>query len=229
MNAVDPNYQVLFDEARANYISGRFPDAAVTFEHLVQLTLKNHDIDNVVYFSYRAAGAWRKAGEEVKAMKVYKDLIMILGKHIIGKAKSYVSNSDNPKELAESLKLLLEISRVFQPSEIQSITTELVKTNFELAKEPDRRISEKKTLVETSIQLLRSINAPQDEINALLKFLADIYVQSGHQTLMDGGLDVEYVAAREYENAAKLYEELKEYKTADSLRKRAKELIEQSN
>ena len=72
MSDSEKKMNILIEEANANYKANRYKDAARTFEHLITLAIQSEELEEAIYFAYRAADCWRKnkngvegVGEEI--------------------------------------------------------------------------------------------------------------------------------------------------------------------
>ena len=53
MTTEDIEFKTFLDEAEAHYTTGRYVDAAKTFEHLSSLCAKADQIEDMLYFIYK--------------------------------------------------------------------------------------------------------------------------------------------------------------------------------
>ncbi len=220
----EPNFKIYLDEAEYNLQASRFPEAAVTFEHIVQLCIKHGETTKAIYFCYRAIDAWSRVDNKLKMARLYQHLGKLAFNEAYLTSQEIVTHTINKKEKIEALELMAEILRVMDPEKRMFAIKDLVRLNLELSEEPDRPISERKAIVQRTISLIHEIGETE-LLRRVTRRLAQLHLDYGQLVMEQNGLDAEFVAAKEYETAAKLFESIGEKKTAEALRNKAKEII----
>ncbi len=221
----DPNYADYLQEADDNYKANRFRDSAAMYEHLMELSLKHNDPHKALYFGFRAIDAWQRENNLLRVARIYHDLGRLSFSQALRNSQVVATKTKNKKERIEALRLMASILQVWDPEKRVFAIKDLVKLNLELSEEKDRPLAERRVILSETAEIVKDLG-DEDLLNRVKRRLAQIHIEVGQDALQNNGLDTEHVAAREYEIAAKLYQEIGDNKTAKALLKKSKDLLQ---
>ncbi len=193
----DIQFRTILDEANAHYTTGRYVDAAKTFEHLSSVCVKNENFEDMLYFTYRALKAWEFSNKNENIIKLYQRIGILSLKFStknamdlavnctdsITKAKYYNIIQNNLKFLNEDERRIPIVNELIQLYENILIVTD----NY----------NNKKDLFEKIIDLADDI----DNINLKNKYtmiLAKSIEKEGDWQLKNSSFDAEEIANRLY-------------------------------
>ncbi len=220
----DPNYADYLQEADDNYKANRFRDSAAMYEHLMELSIRHKDPHKALYFGFRAIDAWEREKNRLRVARIYHDLGRLSFSQALHNSQAVATKTKNKKERIEALRLMASILQVWDPEKRVFAIKDLVKLNLELSEEKDRPLTERRAILTETAEIVKDLG-DEDLLNRVKRRLAQIHIEVGQDALEKNGLDTEHVAAREYEKAAKLYQEIGDEKTAKALLQKSKDLL----
>ncbi|MEX2737903.1 MAG: hypothetical protein Q6356_002410 [Candidatus Wukongarchaeota archaeon] len=204
-------------EAERNLEVGRWKDSASAFEYLMREKMKINDLKGALESAAKALFCWQKLEDITRSAKLLEETGIMSFKHaaeffeIIAKedkriferaAKCYAAIGDI-KRMKQSLKKALKV--YFGEAE------SLIENN---------KCEEALRWIEGAIRCYKKLG-DKEGAKKSLTYKAECHEKLAKEFQEKNGAENEYLAAREYENAAKTYKKLRK-------RKKANEMIEKS-
>lgn len=218
------NFDILLQEAEANFNSSRYYNAAKTFEHLLQMCIDVNNYEDMIYFAYRAAVSWSQANQTKRIIQLYQKLAINTMKLSTVLAVSALENSKDLIEKAEFIKLAQENLKFLNEEEKRKPLVEMLLDLYDkFSNDYSLDHNEKVVFIERAIRLL--IDIKDNERIKLLKFkLAGLTESNANYTLNNSEFDAELVSAHQLMEAAKLYYEVNDLPKFNELIEKAKAL-----
>jgi len=222
------NFEVLINEANDHFNSGRFRDAARTFEYLVQFCLKIEYYEDIIYYLYKTILSWSYVGDIEQIIKQYQKLGILALKIStqIGSNVYEITTDDTRKVeilrlISENLYYLGEIKKKkeLSPNLIDLYLNLSIKSEIKL----DIRISylEKASVIADENNNKSKSAEIQNNLASLLEEKADL----SEQTMGIGNLEI---ASHFYKEASKIYKRLGNTKKSNILMEKSKLILSNS-
>lgn len=197
-------FETILDEANAYYTTGRFVDAAKTFEHLSSMCIKSKKFDDMLYFTYRALNAWSNEDRTTNKLKLYQRVGVFSLKFSTKLALEALERSINNIEKLELMtiikKNLIYLDEKIKRDEIMinmlPIITELIQIEDEYIR--------KKELIDNAIELHTELNNSQEKEKLIFKKGSLIEKEADYQ-LQFAEFDPEEVAERLYVESLEIF------------------------
>ena len=218
------NFDMILQEANDNYYSGRFEDAANTFEHLSSMCVKMELYEDMIYFIYRALVSWSSINRADRMIKIYQRIGLFSIKLSSQLAKQVVDSSYDLFEKVEFLEIIAKnLANTGERDKREQILIELVKHYEELLDLDNIDYIVKKGYFESIISLLEEINDPT-RLKKFKSSLAEFICKRGDLMLKESNFDPELVAAQYYYEAADYYLAIEKHKKYEQLINKADKL-----
>lgn len=223
----DPNIKmnILIDEANANYKANRFKDAARTFEHLITLAIKNSELEEAIYFAYRAADCWKKDKNTMNRAVIFRDIGNMACNFSIQIIESNLSKLKKLDEKAKALEIVgdCQLSRDIKlAKEKFRESIDLYNELAEKEKDSNKKVQFLRDALEVTIKL-ENAKAKKD----LMIRIANMYVSNSEKELKKKTPEGIQIALRSYEDALDMFKELKLKEDIQTITKKIKELKKQ--
>ena len=218
------NFDMILQEANDNYYSGRFEDAANTFEHLSSMCVKMELYEDMIYFIYRALVSWSSINRADRMIKIYQRIGLFSIKLSSQLAKQVVDSSYDLFEKVEFLEIIAKnLANTGERDKREQVLIELVKHYEELLDLDNIDYIVKKGYFESIISLLEEINDPT-RLKKFKSSLAEFICKRGDLMLKESNFDPELVAAQYYYEAADYYLAIEKHKKYEQLINKADKL-----
>ena len=216
-------FETILDEANAHYSTGRFVDAAKTFEHLSSMCIKSKKFDDMLYFIYRALIAWSNEENIFNKIKLYQRVgifsLKFSTKLAIEELEHSVSKSTKLELLTIIQKNLIFLDEKDKRLEILS---QMVPILSELVEIEDEYIK-KKAFIEQSIEINEELedNLERDNLILMKGLLTE---KEADYQLKHAKFDAEEVAERLYVEAMGYYMRVNKKKEINRVSSKLKNL-----
>ncbi len=225
MSDPDIKMNILIEEANANYKANRFKDAARTFEHLITLAIQNDELEEAIYFAYRAADCWKKDKNTLNRAVIFRDIGNMACNFGIQIIESNLSKLKKLDEKAKALEiagdcLLGRDVKLAKERYRESIDlyNELVKKE----KDSNKKVQFLRDALEVTVKL-ENAKAKKD----LMIRIANMYVSNSEKELKKKTPEGIQIALRFYEDALDMFKELKLKEDIQTITKKIEELKKQ--
>lgn len=225
MSDPDIKMNILIDEANANYKANRFKDAARTFEHLITLAIQNGELEEAIYFAYRAADCWKKDKNTMNRAVIFRDIGNMACNFSI---QIIESNLSKLKKLDEKAKALEIAGDCLLGRDIK-----LAKERFRESIDLYNQLTEKEKNSNKKVQFLRDaleVTIKLENVKAkkdLMIRIANMYVSNSEKELKKKTPEGIQIALRFYEDALDMFKELKLKEDIQTITKKIEELKKQ--
>ena len=225
MSDPDIKMNILIDEANANYKANRFKDAARTFEHLITLAIQNGELEEAIYFAYRAADCWKKDKNTMNRAVIFRDIGNMACNFSIQIIESNLSKLKKLDEKAKALEIAGDC--------LLGRNIKLAKENFQESIDLYNELAEKEKDSNKKVQFLRDaleVTIKLENTKAkkdLMIRIANMHVSNSEKELKKKTPEGIQIALRSYEDALDMFKELKLKEDIQTITKKIKELKKQ--
>lgn len=216
-------FETILDEANAHYSTGRFVDAAKTFEHLSSMCIKSKKFDDMLYFIYRALIAWSNEKSVYNKLRLYQRVGIFSLKF---STKLAMEELEQSISISKKLDLLIIIQknlvyldekekRIEILTQMIPIITDMIAIEGEYIK--------RKALIEHSIEIHEELNNNQEIEEMIFKKGILIEEEADYQ-LVNADFDADEVAERLYVEAMAYFMRLNKKKEMNRVSSKLKKL-----
>ena len=225
MSDPDIKMNILIDEANANYKANRFKDAARTFEHLITLAIKNGELEEAIYFAYRAADCWKKDKNTMNRAVIFRDIGNMACNFSVQIIESNLSKLKKLDEKAKALEIAgdcLLSGDIKLAKEKFRESIDLYNELAEKEKDSNKKVQFLRDALEVTIKL-ENAKAKKD----LMIRIANMYVSNSEKELKKKTPEGIQIALRSYEDALAMFKELKLKEDIQTITKKIEKLKKQ--
>ena len=217
MSEIQRKIDLLISEANAHYETKRYKDAAKTFAHLIDLTLKNNDPEEAIYFGYRVADCWKKEKNELNRAKTFRLIAEIANSSTALVSESYAKRTKNLLEKAELLIIAGE--SYFSSNKVKA--KEKIKKAIELLDQIEKKETklEKKEKILNEIVKAVKLTGNTRKLKTVNTKLIEIKKEIAEKALKKGSQTDLLTALREFEDIIQIYKESKLPKDSEIISK----------
>lgn len=222
MSDSEKKMNILIEEANANYKANRYKDAARTFEHLITLAIQSEELEEAIYFAYRAADCWRKNKNTMNRAVIFRDIGSMACNFSVQIIEAYLSKLKNLDEKAKALEISGDC--------MLAKDIKLAKTRYQESVDIYNVLAEKEKDANKKVQLLRdALEVTVKLDNSKAKKELKIRIANVHVTLSENEMKKKtpegmQVALRSYEDALEMFKELKMKEDIQAISKKIVEL-----
>lgn len=208
MQSIDNSqFETILQEANAHYDTGRFTDAAKTFEHLSSVCIKEERFEDMLYFSYRALKAWDNTDNFERMIKLYQKIGILTLKFSTKLAIDQGEGSTDAREKARLFNIAQANFALLGEKERRlSVVEELLELYKLILKNTDNYSSGKEILVKM-INMAKIMN----DMSLIEKYsldLSKLIEKEGDYQLKNASFDAEEIASRLYKQAIDVFRDL---------------------
>lgn len=213
---------ILIEEANANYKANRYKDAARTFEHLITLAIQNNELEEAIYFAYRAADCWRKNNNTMNRAVIFRDIGNMACNFSVQIIEAYLSKLKDLEEKAKALEIAGDC--------LLGRDTKLAKERYNESIDIYNQLAEKDKDSNKKVQFLRDALEVTIKLdNAKAKKELMIRIANTHISLSEDEMKKDtpegiQIALRSYEDALEMFKELKMKEDTQVITKKIAEL-----
>ncbi|UJG44834.1 MAG: hypothetical protein K9W46_06520 [Candidatus Heimdallarchaeum endolithica] len=217
MSEIQRKIDLLISEANAHYETKRYKDAAKTFAHLIDLTLKNNDPEEAIYFGYRVADCWKKEKNELNRAKTFKLISEIANSSTALVSESYAKRTKNLQEKAESLIIAGESYFASNKTKAKEKIKEAI-VILETIEKKTTKLEKKEEILNEIVKAIR-LTGNTRKLKSINTKLISLKKEIAEKALKEGGQTNLLTALREFEDIIQIYEENKIPKDSDIISK----------
>ncbi len=196
----EESFEVLYQDAIANFDTSRFKDSAKGFQYLSELCIKNKYVEDSIYFAYRTAIAYKSAELDIELIKLYRNIGVFFLKHT-----AELINKLEDKENIDLLNVYQSTLKILgKPKLRKQVVHRLISLYLDEIKITPMK---KDYYLEKAIKL--SVDIHDNKLTRkLVTRLANYFLDEKDKILQQEIMDADIIARKYMEKAIKLYESI---------------------
>jgi hypothetical protein len=222
MSDSEKKMNILIEEANANYKANRYKDAARTFEHLITLAIQNDELEEAIYFAYRAADCWRKNNDTMNRAVIFRDIGNMACNFSIQIIESHLSKLKKLDEKAKALEIAGDCLQGRDPKKAKEKYQESIGFYNQLA-EKEKDADKKIQLLRDALEVTLKLDNTKAKKELMIR-IANMQVSLSETELKKKTPEGMQIALRSYEDALDMFKDLKMKEDIQSLTKKITEL-----